>query len=261
MLAFFAVNLVLLIALVEQHPIRSLVQPAVMLSVPLLIVLASACRFPDGVPERDAPCVIAFFVLVSAASIHQLLQLWERTEDEFGIVRVVRRTTMVLSAVAVLAHASVVSLRRCKGIWGYSRVGFAFAGGLRLAATGALYSFGMEELCYPPTNLDMTSSVVVNLSYCALAVIFTPTCRRMCFRAFSGGEIATSCSVTPCDVTADAPASALCSICMSAPKDHAFIPCGHICTCAMCAHAIFESAKGCPVCRRAVVDCLKTYLA
>jgi len=40
-----------------------------------------------------------------------------------------------------------------------------------------------------------------------------------------------------------------CVICMSGPKSHAFIPCGHLCACEVCAFEAFGRSGVCPICR------------
>lgn len=44
---------------------------------------------------------------------------------------------------------------------------------------------------------------------------------------------------------------ACCSICLDAPKTHAFVPCGHQCVCARCADSLssLDGACTCPLCR------------
>ena len=53
-------------------------------------------------------------------------------------------------------------------------------------------------------------------------------------------------------------ASSPCVICFDAPKDLAFIPCGHKCVCPSCADH-YDEENGCPICRRPVVDVLRIY--
>lgn len=48
-----------------------------------------------------------------------------------------------------------------------------------------------------------------------------------------------------------------CVICMDAIPVMAFVPCGHIATCAACAATCLS--KGCPICRTKVVGSVKTY--
>ncbi|KAL3923964.1 MAG: hypothetical protein SGILL_001339 [Bacillariaceae sp.] len=40
-----------------------------------------------------------------------------------------------------------------------------------------------------------------------------------------------------------------CSSCDSRSKTHAFVPCGHLCVCASCAHNILRDTSCCPICR------------
>lgn len=41
-----------------------------------------------------------------------------------------------------------------------------------------------------------------------------------------------------------------CVICMSEPKSHAFLPCGHLCACEICAFEAFGRTGDCPICRQ-----------
>jgi hypothetical protein len=41
-----------------------------------------------------------------------------------------------------------------------------------------------------------------------------------------------------------------CVMCLSRPKTHVFVPCGHLCACAACSSQAMESNQGCPICRR-----------
>ena len=273
------------IALVEQHPFSGFIQPALMIALPLVCALTSAARFPDGVPARDVDIVNAFFVFVTAASAHQLTVLWQRTEHECPpALRLIRRSTMALSTMAVLAHATWTWLRRCEAIWCYSRAAFAFAGGLRLLAAVAIRATGepLRSDSYPPTSLTFPASLAVNTSYVMLALLLTPKRRRsfasaiartlapcanalpsplpvgnVAASAMSGGAKAAA-GVKPPALETDE--SDLCAVCMSGRKDHAFISCGHICTCATCAHAILEApSPTCPFCRNPVSGSLRTY--
>ena len=49
-----------------------------------------------------------------------------------------------------------------------------------------------------------------------------------------------------------------CVICMDAPKDVAFYPCGHKCVCTSCADQ-YDEENGCPICRQPVIDVLRIY--
>lgn len=44
--------------------------------------------------------------------------------------------------------------------------------------------------------------------------------------------------------------SGRCVICMTEPKSHAFIPCGHLCACELCAFETFGRSGMCPICRQ-----------
>eukprot|EP00928_Gymnodinium_smaydae_P025038 TRINITY_DN20080_c0_g1_i1.p1 TRINITY_DN20080_c0_g1~~TRINITY_DN20080_c0_g1_i1.p1 ORF type:complete len:362 (-),score=38.01 TRINITY_DN20080_c0_g1_i1:45-1130(-) len=52
-----------------------------------------------------------------------------------------------------------------------------------------------------------------------------------------------------------------CVVCLSSPKTHAFVPCGHRCVCAACGDAVAHgrSHATCPVCRVAVESVLQIF--
>ena len=54
--------------------------------------------------------------------------------------------------------------------------------------------------------------------------------------------------------------SALCAICLDATVDTAFVPCGHMTACNLCARRVYASGR-CPICREPIRDVLNTYLA
>ena len=52
----------------------------------------------------------------------------------------------------------------------------------------------------------------------------------------------------------------LCVVCFDAPKDHAFVPCGHVCVCGACAEQLTKTrTPTCPVCRRAIRETMKVF--
>lgn len=176
-----------ILPVLQVHPLRGLPQSVIFVIVPYLVCLAGAVRFPEGVPPRDQACTIAFFVFVTAATIHSATMLWDAHWWTDGVVgddhalRVVRRCTMLLSTVAVAGHALAIAVHRCRRLWAYSRTAFAFAGGLRLASAAALRICAgapASAPIYPPSNLDLWSSVLVNSSYVLLALLCTRPNRR-----------------------------------------------------------------------------------
>jgi hypothetical protein len=44
----------------------------------------------------------------------------------------------------------------------------------------------------------------------------------------------------------------LCVVCFDAPKDHAIVPCMHVCACEVCAERLLQSPATCPVCREPI---------
>ena len=61
----------------------------------------------------------------------------------------------------------------------------------------------------------------------------------------------------PQDVAAAAPSEGEpqhCVICLTQPKSHAFVPCGHQCACSDCATAVAKGGRAakCPICRARV---------
>ena len=330
------VTVTLIIGLVDSNPLGGLGQTAALGLLPLAITSAGAIRFPDGVPARDVGCVVAFFAFVAAAGIHQCTFVWKRRVHEPVPEWVVRMMLACVATAGVVAHAFAVALRPAR-LWLYSRCAFSFQGVIRLAAVGLLCSLGADK--YPPGDLDLTSSVLVNATYIAHTLIFALPQRRTLSASFrhlaalsslmrrwcecgqgprrgrrrpskaiesprrgrvdergggsdgekdddeSGGgggdgdggatlivEPSTSSAKGPgCSPSATGtspPASpgrnptgspGLCAVCMAYAADHAFIPCGHICTCAACARTILQRSPTCPVCRHCVSGLLKTY--
>jgi hypothetical protein len=48
-----------------------------------------------------------------------------------------------------------------------------------------------------------------------------------------------------------------CSVCLSAPKNAVFLPCGHACVCLECGNEIAAQRNAtCPVCRISVTGCM-----
>jgi hypothetical protein len=51
-----------------------------------------------------------------------------------------------------------------------------------------------------------------------------------------------------------------CVVCLSRPKSHAFVPCGHECVCGQCSEALIRSGAGkCPICRTDVAMAMKIF--
>lgn len=55
----------------------------------------------------------------------------------------------------------------------------------------------------------------------------------------------------------------LCVVCLAAPKSHAFVPCGHRCTCGSCARGLLKAAgrgaASCPICRTTVREAIQIF--
>ena len=50
-----------------------------------------------------------------------------------------------------------------------------------------------------------------------------------------------------------------CLICMSVPKTHAFVPCGHVCACADCSELVMARQGACPYCRGPALMAMRLY--
>jgi hypothetical protein len=50
-----------------------------------------------------------------------------------------------------------------------------------------------------------------------------------------------------------------CCVCLDAPKQFVFGPCGHVCVCETCANEVMQTAKECPMCRTPVVTAFKVF--
>jgi hypothetical protein len=49
-------------------------------------------------------------------------------------------------------------------------------------------------------------------------------------------------------------------VCFDAPKDHAIVPCGHMCVCARCAEQLTKTrTPTCPVCREPIIQTMKVF--
>jgi E3 ubiquitin-protein ligase RGLG len=55
-------------------------------------------------------------------------------------------------------------------------------------------------------------------------------------------------------------AAEACAVCMDAPRDAAFVPCGHVALCCRCAAAVMATSRRCPICRAAPQTHLRVYL-
>ncbi|KAG9445669.1 hypothetical protein H6P81_011797 [Aristolochia fimbriata] len=64
--------------------------------------------------------------------------------------------------------------------------------------------------------------------------------------------------VTPSEANTD-DSSALCVICLDAPKEGACVPCGHVVGCMSCLNDIKGKGWGCPVCRTKISQVIKLY--
>jgi hypothetical protein len=52
----------------------------------------------------------------------------------------------------------------------------------------------------------------------------------------------------------------MCVVCFDAPKDHAIVPCGHVCVCASCAEQLTKTrTPTCPVCREPIQQTMKLF--
>jgi hypothetical protein len=60
---------------------------------------------------------------------------------------------------------------------------------------------------------------------------------------------------------AEAAENAECSVCLSAQKNAAFIPCGHACVCLQCGNEIASQRNAtCPVCCISVTGCMQVFI-
>jgi protein neuralized len=51
-----------------------------------------------------------------------------------------------------------------------------------------------------------------------------------------------------------------CVVCFDAPKDHAIVPCGHVCVCARCAEQLTKTrTPTCPVSREPIIQTMKLF--
>jgi len=51
-----------------------------------------------------------------------------------------------------------------------------------------------------------------------------------------------------------------CCVCLDRGKSHAFLPCGHLCTCMDCADYLAARNQACPVCRRPIEQAVQIFL-
>jgi hypothetical protein len=53
---------------------------------------------------------------------------------------------------------------------------------------------------------------------------------------------------------------ALCVVCLDARKDHAIVPCGHMCVCGPCAAMLNQAGHpSCPVCRGPITSTMRMF--
>eukprot|EP00322_Chrysochromulina_rotalis_P000060 CAMPEP_0115871310 /NCGR_PEP_ID=MMETSP0287-20121206/22798_1 /TAXON_ID=412157 /ORGANISM="Chrysochromulina rotalis, Strain UIO044" /LENGTH=313 /DNA_ID=CAMNT_0003326103 /DNA_START=61 /DNA_END=999 /DNA_ORIENTATION=- len=244
---------------IEHHPLGEPGQCVMFLVLPLSAVLMGAARYPSGVPVQDAWCIAGFFVIVAAASVRQTVTLWtsvmQPCEDDVADMEAairVRQGSMVLSSAAICAHALAVAAGHGPNFWTATRASILFAGMLRLATAGVMSSLGATGTCFPPTNLSLGSSIIVCGAYVLLALACTSEVRHTLSRQWKRFL----CQAAP--LLPRSQTGGLCVVCMDAPHDHAFISCGHLCTCAACARTIVDGSGHCPMCRAEVKGYLKT---
>ena len=187
-LILLASLLLVLLIIIAHNPVDSLWRPFVFLLAPASIAALGACRWPEEVPPRDVGFVVAFFVLVTAAALHQTTTFWYSTGGALPLAGLeplhVRRATMSISTGAIGGHALTIALRRCEGFWSVTRVAIAFAGLLRLASAALLRHLGAEGACYPPAQLEFRASLLVCSSYLVLAIVLTRGTRLALAAAF-----------------------------------------------------------------------------
>jgi hypothetical protein len=61
------------------------------------------------------------------------------------------------------------------------------------------------------------------------------------------------------DVVVDDEDKDCCCVCLDAPKQFVFGPCGHLCVCETCANEVMETAKECPMCRTPALTAFKVF--
>lgn len=53
----------------------------------------------------------------------------------------------------------------------------------------------------------------------------------------------------------------LCCVCFKEEYNCVFIPCGHLCCCMNCGKKVYELNHKCPLCKKTIDKCQKTYKA
>eukprot|EP00930_Biecheleria_cincta_P064272 TRINITY_DN4982_c2_g1_i1.p1 TRINITY_DN4982_c2_g1~~TRINITY_DN4982_c2_g1_i1.p1 ORF type:complete len:519 (-),score=40.76 TRINITY_DN4982_c2_g1_i1:52-1608(-) len=82
------------------------------------------------------------------------------------------------------------------------------------------------------------------------------------FRPCDGTHMEKAISSTPNHDTSEFDEDLMCVVCLDAKKTHAFVPCGHQCVCADCAHGLLPRRSGdatCPVCRASVSNVIQIF--
>jgi len=78
-----------------------------------------------------------------------------------------------------------------------------------------------------------------------------------------GGYAAAAAGPAAVVANLDLDDDALCVVCLTMPKSHAFIPCGHRCVCAACGNQILyggpQGSAICPVCRTRANGAIKIF--
>eukprot|EP00979_Chaetoceros_neogracilis_P002186 scaffold383_cov229-Chaetoceros_neogracile.AAC.3 len=51
-----------------------------------------------------------------------------------------------------------------------------------------------------------------------------------------------------------------CAICLTGPRTHIFVPCGHMCTCQPCSNKIMNQSRKCPICSQLVTTVMEVFV-
>lgn len=262
------------------------------LSCSLFCVHFFSVSFPEGPPPESAILVSGAVVLIAAAGVLSCcVVIGELSDEEPAEVRNLRWVNATFTAAsfvaAMLSWLYHVNFGTPMATWRDIRIFGSVNGCVRSIILVLIRIRHPSTTAYPPFNLSFAGAGAVVVMWTWLPMQFTPNYRRafaaQCFRfmrrppspsntmgrrlrrsassskQLAGVPLVSSPSRQSAHETDTDTGTSTCGLCMDAPMESAFIPCGHVFACEACADKIVKSTGSCPVCRRRAHDALKLY--